>query len=67
MQCPFCGSDNYNYIDSDYDESISEVSFVCLGKCGKNFNAVYSFMYYVDDDGNEINEVDDDANEIDGD
>jgi len=69
MQCPFCGSDDYNYIDSDYDESVSDVSFVCLRKeCGKIFYAVYSFMYFTDENGYEIddsNEVD--ANEIDGD
>jgi transcriptional regulator NrdR family protein len=55
MRCPYCDSDNYHYIEAaDFDESDTVLLFKCLGKCGREFGARYSFLCYEDEDGNEI-------------
>jgi hypothetical protein len=56
MRCPFCDSDNYHLVGIvDCDESDNAIEFKCLGRCGKTFFGMYSFMYFEDDEGNEIN------------
>jgi hypothetical protein len=55
MRCPYCKSDNYDYVNvADYDESDCVLLFKCLGKCGREFGAVYSFLYYEDEEGHAI-------------
>jgi len=55
MICPFCGSEDYDYIDvADYDQSDASLHFKCRGKCGKEFWGIYSFLYFEDEDGNTI-------------
>jgi transposase-like protein len=54
IRCPFCKSDNYHFIEvSDFDESGATLHFKCL-QCDKDFYGVYSFLYFEDDDGNEV-------------
>jgi len=54
MICPFCGSENYDYVDVEYDQSDAILEFKCLGKCGKTFYGMYSFLYFEDEEGNAI-------------
>lgn len=55
MICPFCGSENYDFITvSDYDELDASLEFKCLGECGKTFFGMYSFVYFEDEEGNII-------------
>lgn len=55
MICPICGSENYDYIGvADFDQSDASLEFKCLGKCGKKFYGMYSFLYFEDEDGNAI-------------
>jgi len=57
MKCPFCGSDNYHFVGvADYDQSDASLEFKCLGKCGKTFFGMYSFLYFEDEEGKEIEE-----------
>jgi hypothetical protein len=56
MICPFCGSEDYDYIHvADYDQSDATLEFKCRGKCGRTFFGMYSFLYFEDADGNVIN------------
>lgn len=55
MKCPFCGSDNYNFVEVvDFDEYVTILQFKCLGKCSKDFFGIYSFETFEDEDGNEV-------------
>jgi hypothetical protein len=56
ITCPFCDSDNYHFIGiADYDQLDASLEFKCLGRCGKIFFGMYSFMYFEDEEGHEIN------------
>lgn len=55
MICPICGSENYSFIGvPDYDQSDATLEFKCNGECGRTFFGMYSFLYFEDEDGNEI-------------
>ena len=55
MICPYCKSRKYHFVQvADYDESDTALEFKCLGECGKTFFGMYSFLYFEDEDGNEI-------------
>lgn len=55
MKCPFCNSENYDFIDTmDYDESSATLEFTCRGGCGQKFYGIYSFMYFENESGDEI-------------
>lgn len=52
MKCPFCGSDNYDFINvDDFDECETKLHFQCLGKCGKHFYGIYLFDRFENEDG----------------
>jgi hypothetical protein len=55
MICPYCGSENYHFIQViDCDESDTTLEFKCLGECGRLFYGMYSFLYFEDEEGNTI-------------
>jgi uncharacterized protein YbaR (Trm112 family) len=54
MICPYCKSNNYHFVQvADYDESDTALEFKCLD-CEKPFFGMYSFLYFEDEEGNEI-------------
>ena len=54
IRCPFCDSEDYDYVDVEYDQSDATLEFKCRGKCGKKFYGMYSFLYFEDEEGNTI-------------
>lgn len=54
IRCPFCDSEDYDYVDVEYDQSDATLEFKCRGKCGKTFYGMYSFLYFEDEEGNTI-------------
>jgi uncharacterized protein YuzB (UPF0349 family) len=55
MICPYCESKNYHFVQvTDCDESDAVLEFQCLGKCGRTFYGMYSFLYFEDEEGNAI-------------
>lgn len=54
MRCPFCDARNPKYVlTTDIDESSCSIQFYCE-VCNETFWGEYSFMYYEDNEGNEV-------------
>lgn len=50
MKCPYCKSENIDYTDTDFDDDDADLTFMCLA-CDREFAALYTFSYFIDDDG----------------
>jgi len=54
VSCPYCNFENRRCIQvADFDPSDAALEFKCT-KCGKTFFGMYSFLYFEDEEGNEI-------------
>jgi transposase-like protein len=54
MICPYCKSNKYHFVQvADYDESDTSLEFKCY-ECEKTFFGMYSFLYFEDEEGNEM-------------
>jgi hypothetical protein len=54
LQCPYCKTHHpFLYGTVDVDESSCSLMLKCYA-CTRYFSAMYSFMYYEDEDGKEI-------------
>lgn len=64
--CPYCGSDNISWYDSDFDDPYMTYNGVC-NSCERNFDEVYELKYcgyntfdvdgekhFFDEKGNEL-------------
>lgn len=52
-QCPFCGSDNTEYLDSHQDVDQTVETFECYN-CRKKFGKRYDFATYIDEEDHAI-------------